>query len=166
MDGLNEVKQEAFRSLLTVHARLIERLDRDFAAANVLPLSWYDVLVTLEYEEHGALRMSELAERVLLSRSGLTRLVDRLVEQGYVERKQCPSDRRGQHAVLTPAGQKAREDAWPIYNQKIQEVFGSKITDEEASALTGILQRVIESTGGFRGHGNATCPGRTSEPCR
>jgi len=163
---LNEVKQEAFRSLLTAHARMIEQLDRESSAARIIPIGWYDVLVTLEYQEGWALRMSELADRVLLSRSGLTRLVDRLVEQGYVERRQCPSDRRGQHAVLTAAGQKAREEAWPVYNAKIQEYFGSVMSDDEARELTRVLGRVIEAAGGPNGQCTVTSQERTSAPCR
>ena len=158
MDHLSESKREAFRSLLTAHSRLLDRMDRELARAGSVPLAWYDVLVTLEHQEHGAPRMSELAERMLLSRSGLTRLVDRLEEQGLVERRQCPSDRRGQHAVVTSRGLQARKEAWPLYSRLIQELFGAQMTDEDAEVVRQALDQVSKAAGG---PDSPTCQGRT-----
>jgi DNA-binding MarR family transcriptional regulator len=93
-----------WRNLLRAHAHATRVLEAELDEAHGLPLASYDVLVQLAEAPDGALRMSELADAVLLSRSGLTRLVDRLVKEGLVERRSCPSDLRGTLAVLTPAG--------------------------------------------------------------
>jgi DNA-binding MarR family transcriptional regulator len=94
----------AWRGLLRAHAQVTRILEGELEERHNLPLASYDVLVQLAEAPGGALRMSELADAVLLSRSGLTRLVDRLVKEGLVERRSCPSDLRGTLAVLTPAG--------------------------------------------------------------
>lgn len=94
----------AWRGLLRVHAHLSRALDAELVAAHGLPLSSYEVLLTLAESEDGSMRMSRLADSVLLSRSGLTRLVDRLERDGLLRRRACPSDARGQLAVITPSG--------------------------------------------------------------
>ena len=101
---LDESEQRVWRRLLAVECRMRERLDRELQEAHGMSLGDYDVLVHLSEAEGGSLRMSELAERLLLSRSGLTRRVDGLVLAGWVERKACPDDGRGSLAVLTAAG--------------------------------------------------------------
>ena len=85
----------AWRGFLQTHARLTRRLDEELRAAHDLPLTSYDVLVQLEGAPGREMRMSELADAVLLSRSGLTRLVDRLERQGLIERRECPDDACG-----------------------------------------------------------------------
>lgn len=150
MLSLDEKRKEAYRFFLTAHVKLTEELDSAMTAANMLPLTWYDVLVSLELAENHSLRMSELADTVLLSRSGLTRLVDRLEDKGYVERRACPSDRRGFHCVLTPLGQQARENSWPLYSSLIEEMFGSQMTDIEVDEITKIMKRVVDSVEEFK----------------
>jgi DNA-binding MarR family transcriptional regulator len=101
---LDEYEQGLWRRLLAAECRLREKLDHQLQQTHGLTLGDYDVLVHLSEAEGGSLRMSELAERLLLSRSGLTRRVDGLVRAGWVERKACPDDGRGSLAVLTAAG--------------------------------------------------------------
>ncbi len=139
MPELDDTRREAYRAFLAAHSRLTTAMDKALTESGLLPLTWYDVLVTLEYQEGHQLRLSDLADKVLLSKSGLTRLVDRLVEQGYVERVACPKDRRSIYAVLTYEGQKAREDAWPTYSRLIQGLFGGQMTDGEAKLLTRVM---------------------------
>src|SRR5512147_2824604 len=97
---LDQSKLEAYRLILTANARLLKRIDDDMLAAGKLPLDWYDVLLTLRYAPDRRLRMSELAESILLSRSGLTRHLDKLEEEGLIERVRCKSDRRGVWAAM------------------------------------------------------------------
>lgn len=150
MLNLDDKRKEAYRYFLTAHVKLTEELDSALTAANLLPLTWYDVLVSLEMADNHSLRMSELADTVLLSRSGLTRLVDRLEVKGYVERRSCPADRRGFHCVLTPHGLKVREESWPLYSSLIQEMFGSQMTDSEVEEMTKIMKRIVDSVAEFR----------------
>lgn len=147
---LDESRKIAYREFLSASNRLMEVMDQNLSDAGLLPLSWYDVLVTLEYAEGHHLRMSELADRVLLSRSGLTRLIDKLEQKGYVERQSCPMDRRGTHAVLTDSGKSAREASWPLYSSLVADLFGSQMSDSDTATITGVMSRVIEAVDRFK----------------
>jgi DNA-binding MarR family transcriptional regulator len=132
---------EAWKGLLLAHATLVEQIDREMARANLLPLDWYDALLALEDSPDSRLKMSDLADQVLLSKSGLTRLVDRLEAKGYIRREACRADRRVAYAVLTPEGLKAREESWPTFRAAIQEYFVSQLTDHEIEVIGGALTR-------------------------
>ena len=140
---LDNERKDVWRAFLTAHARLLERIDGRLAAADVLPLDWYDVLLALEEAEGNRLRMGELAQNTLLSRSGLTRLVDRIEAAGYLRRENCPSDRRGFFAVLTEAGLEARRRTWPVYSEAIRDLFARHLSDAEARTLHGIFARML-----------------------
>src|ERR671931_1476770 len=101
---LDERELRAWRGMLRAHAALTKALDAELDAAHDLPLTSYEVLLYLEDAEGGRMRMRDLAESVLLSRSGLTRLADRLERDGLLRRESCASDARGAYAVITPAG--------------------------------------------------------------
>ncbi len=131
----------AWRRLLTAHSRATAAIERDLEQAGVLPLGWYDVLYALHEAPDKCLRMHELADAVVLSRSGLTRLVDRLHKAGYVARTPCPEDRRGQHAVLTPQGRAALKKTWPVYQKSIGEHFARHFSDAEARRIASLLER-------------------------
>ena len=103
---LDPVELAAWRGLLRAHAALVRELDAELRAAHDLSLHEYEVLLILSHAPEQRLRMAELAASVVLSQSGLTRLVDRLVRAGSVERTRCESDRRGLNAELTPAGRR------------------------------------------------------------
>ncbi|HMS59784.1 MAG TPA: MarR family transcriptional regulator, partial [Tepidiformaceae bacterium] len=105
----------AWRGFLTAHARVMALLEEELERERDLPLSWYDVLVQLEEARGSRLRMTELAAAVLLSKSGLTRLVDRMCTAGLVNRSADAEDRRGRWVQLTPAGRKRLQDAAPAH---------------------------------------------------
>ena len=106
-------------------------------------LAEYDVLVQLAAVPDRQLRMSELAERLLLSRSGATRLIDRLEASGQVERVSCESDRRGQWATLTASGLERLRAAWPTHQRGIQDHFLAPIPPRERDALQRALERLL-----------------------
>ena len=112
---------------------------------SLLPLEHYDVLLCLKRAPGGGqrLRLSELAEAVTLSRSGLTRLVDRLEKAGLLRREACPTDRRGAFAALTPKGAGALRRTWPAYARAIQEHFARHLSDEEAGILARASGRIL-----------------------
>src|ERR1700738_3934142 len=122
----------AWRSFLTAHAALINQIERELLEAGVVPLSWYDVLFALYDAPGQRLRMNELASAIVLSRSGLTRLVDRLEAEGLLTRERSASDRRGAFAVLTEKGLEAMRKAWPVYAKGIEEHFARYLSDDEA----------------------------------
>lgn len=132
-----------WRTFLRAHARVVRELERELQADQGMALSDYDVLVQLAAADERRLRMSELAERLLLSRSGATRLVDRLVADGLVERLVCESDRRGQWASLTDAGRDRLRQASPTHLSGVERHFLERFSPEELPALEGMLERVI-----------------------
>jgi DNA-binding MarR family transcriptional regulator len=132
----------AWRAFLVAHVRVIGRIEADLAAADAVPLTDYDVLVELWEASRHRLRLRELADAVVLSRSGITRLVDRLERDGLLRREPDPADRRGAYAVLTRAGRVAMLRAWPTYERGIERYFAAALADEEARVLAEALERV------------------------
>ncbi len=141
--ALSPLELDAWRGMLRTHAELISRLDAELQRAHDLPLSSYDVLVQLEGAPDGRLRMTELAGAVLLTRSGLTRLVDRLVTAGLVERERCPTDARGLYAVLTDRGRARLREARPTHLRGVRAHFLSRLDDDDLHRLGGIWERVL-----------------------
>jgi len=131
-----------WRDFLRAHAAVTRALEDELADEKVLPLTWYDVLVQLVEAPGRRLRMTELADRVLLSRSGLTRLVDRLVKAGLVERQPCPDDARGTYTVLTAAGFARLRDAAPVHLRGIREHMTSLVRPDELAVLGTVLRRI------------------------
>ena len=138
-------KGHAWAVLLAAHATLVERIEAALAAAKLPPLAWYDALWELEKAEGGKLRMHELARRVVLSRSNLTRLADRLEHARLVAREDTPHDRRGYHCVITPAGLAMRKKMWPVYRAEIERLFSRHITLEEARTIGDALARAVKA---------------------
>jgi DNA-binding MarR family transcriptional regulator len=139
---LDQLELGAWRGLLRVHAALVRELDRELQEAHGLPLHAYEVLLHLADAEGGRLRMTELAGSVLLSQSGITRLVDRLAREGLVERERCEEDRRGTWARITPAGAAALEAARPTHLAGVRARFLSRFGPDELRALADAWERV------------------------
>ena len=144
--GLSPAELSAWRLFLRAHTQVIRRLEHDLMTEHDLPLASYDVLVQLSEAPDRSLRMTELAERVLLSRSGLTRLVDRLVRDRLVERQACPSDARGTLAVLTDAGAAKLAEAWPTHLRGVVHNVVGRLSAEELETLSGLLGRLVDPT--------------------
>ena len=141
MKMLGKAQKEAWVALIFAQGTLSQEIDKRLAEAGVVSLDVYDILLVLEESPDQRLRMSELAELALISRSGITRLVDRLEKDGLVKRASCSHDRRAIHALLTEKGLKERERAWPIYEKALEELFASKLNDAEAKTLAKLLRR-------------------------
>jgi len=140
-----DAKAHAWAVLLTAHARLVERIEAALAAAQLPPLGWYDVLWALESAAGRQLRMHELAEHVVLSRSNLTRLADRLQDAGLIERTAAAEDRRGAYCVITAAGRVLRRRMWPVYQDAVERYFGAHISEKEATQVGEILARIARA---------------------
>jgi DNA-binding MarR family transcriptional regulator len=141
--SLESTKGSVWALFLTAHAVLIEAIERRLAQAGLPPLAWYDLLWGLERSPDQRLRMSELADKVVLSRSNLTRLVDRLEGVGLVLRERSEEDRRGAYAVLTETGREMRRRMWPVYQAGIRQLFESQLSDAEAETVGAVLRRVL-----------------------
>lgn len=142
---LNDEELAAWRGLFRSHARLTRALDVDLVSAHGLPLTSYEVLLYLANSPEGRLRMSELADSVLLSRSGLTRLVDRLERQGLLRRESCASDRRGAYAAITQRGRALFDRARVTHLEGVRRRFLDHLTEEDLRFLADIWRR---TTGG------------------
>lgn len=150
---LNADELAAWRGFLRVHARVTRELDAELLAAHGLPLSSYEVLLFLDNAPEGRLRMAQLADSVLLSRSGLTRLVDRLEEGGLVRRESCPSDLRGFNAVLTDEGRAALLEARETHLAGVRRRFLERFSVEEQRVLGQYFDRILE----YRADEGPTC---------
>jgi DNA-binding MarR family transcriptional regulator len=134
----------AWRSFLTAHARITRRLDEEIQAAHGLSLAEYDALLQIAHAPGRRVRMNVLAERVILSRSGITRLVDRLEAAGAVERAACSTDARGQEAVLTPVGLERLRSAAPTHLEGIRRYFLDRLDPAELQALETSLASLAD----------------------
>jgi DNA-binding MarR family transcriptional regulator len=136
----------AFYGLLVVEWRISERLDAELHAKADMSLNRLEVLMQLHFKD-GRRRMSDLADALLLSRGGATRLVARAEEDGLVRREIPSDDRRATYAILTDAGQAAAERAYPVYLEIVQRLFHDFVDDDEAEVLVRVWNRVLESNG-------------------
>lgn len=145
---LTPVELGAWRGFLRVHAALLKELDAELQSAHGLPLSSYEVLLTLAGAEEGELRMSEIADSVLLSRSGLTRLVDRLERDGLIERRECPTDRRGANARLTDEGRRRFREAQATHLAGVRRSFLDHLSEDDLRNLAGAWDAVRPGAAG------------------
>jgi DNA-binding MarR family transcriptional regulator len=139
----DDPRLEAWRTFLFAHMQVRRQLERELVAEKGLSLPEYEVLLVLAYAGDRRLRMSELADLMVLSRSGATRLVDRLEAAGLLERVVCDTDRRGQWAQLTADGYERLRDASPTHLRGIAEHFLDRIPPDELAALHATLRRVM-----------------------
>jgi len=145
---------KVWRTFLETSFALIDILDDELQAGGELNLRWYDVLVQLEEAEH-PVRMNELANRILASKSGLTRVIDRMEEAGLVERQRPPDDRRAIEVVITPKGDQALQAARRVHRNGIHEHFARHLSDKDLAALGKALA-------GVHDHVRPLRPGRVS----
>ena len=138
----------AWINLLQVQSVVVESLEQDLAAAKRIPLPWLEVLMQLTSAPDGRMKMQDLAHSVLLSKSGVTRLVDRMVDAGLIERRPCAEDRRAVWATATPEGKSALRDALPTHSDSLRHRFSEVLTPAELTMLRTTLQKVLDA-GGF-----------------
>jgi DNA-binding MarR family transcriptional regulator len=134
----------AWRALLLAHHACVAAIAAALDAARTIPLSWYDVLLELRAEPDG-LRMQDLGERVVLSRTRVSRLVDELEQEGLVARRPDPADGRATIASITAAGEDAFRATAPVYLAKIDDHFNAHLSARERTVIAAALQRVADA---------------------
>lgn len=139
---LSEHELRAWRAFLRAHRAVTAALDSELAGEREISLGSYEVLLILSKAPNRAMRMSELADSVLLSRSGVTRLVDRLEADELVERVTCPSDARGMLAHLTDRGFERLREAAPTHLRGVREHFAARLSDRELDTLARLLEAI------------------------
>jgi len=132
----------AWRGLLRVHSAMTKALDAELLREHGLSLSSYEVLLFLADAPDGRLRMAELADGVLLSRSGLTRLVDRMERDGLLRRERCEDDARGYHALITDRGRELFARARATHLDGVRERFLSRLSSDQLRTLAELWERV------------------------
>jgi DNA-binding MarR family transcriptional regulator len=142
---LTKAQRAAWGASFEAHARALQRIDDDLAAAGVGSLHDYDVLYMLYRAPDRRLRLSELSDAVVISRSGLTRLLDRLERRGLLHRKPCAEDRRGAYAVLTDDGLEEMRRIWAIYGRGIAEYFAAHLSAEETETIQRAFGRIADA---------------------
>jgi DNA-binding MarR family transcriptional regulator len=145
--GVDTPQMGAFRELMRAQDELSRVLDRELMDERALSLSEYFVLLTLRYAPGGSLPVGALCAEVQLTRSGVTRLVDRMEAAGTVERIAAPADRRTVRAAITAHGRDVLRKAWPVHRRGIDEHFSANLSDAEAQTLRDLLRRVVPEPG-------------------
>jgi DNA-binding MarR family transcriptional regulator len=135
---------DAWIALMRAQQTTLLKIERALRKAKLPPLAWYDVLWELDRAEEAGLRPFEIERRMLLAQSNISRLLDRLEKEGYVERRPCEADGRGQHVVVTPAGRELRRRMWPTYSKALREAVGRRVSDSEAARLVGLLTKLTD----------------------
>jgi DNA-binding MarR family transcriptional regulator len=138
----------AWWALARTHAAIYQRLQEALAQEDFPPLPWYEVLATIAKTPDGRMRMGDLAEMLVITRGGLTKLIDRLVKAGLLERTFCSTDRRVSYATLLPAGTELLDEMRPIVVAELETAFAAKLTVKQADELRETLDRVRASACG------------------
>jgi len=141
-NGLTAREERAWTGLLRAHAALVRDVDNELRAAHGIPLSWYRALAEVAAAPGERLRMGELAGRVMLTRAGLSGLVDRLERARLIERQSCDGDARGSYAVLTPEGSRLLERAGQTHREAIRRRYTSRLDERELGLLGGLGDRL------------------------
>ena len=139
---LTKPQRMAWRTLFEAHNLIMQRIDADLEAAGVGSLMDYDVLYCLYESPERRVRLAELADTVLISRSGLTRLVDRLEARGLLQRASCVRDRRGAYAVLTDEGVEELRRIWAVYGKGLADYFAPHASPEELATVQTVFKRI------------------------
>jgi DNA-binding MarR family transcriptional regulator len=134
--------RDAWRALTQTHAAVSGRLEEALAAAALPPLPWFETLATIAEADGQRMKMGELAEALVITRGGLTKLVDRLVKAGLIERTFCETDRRVAYATLRPAGSELLAEMVPIVATELEVAFAANITAHQADQMRETLDRV------------------------
>ncbi|NNF77083.1 MAG: MarR family transcriptional regulator [Rhizobiales bacterium] len=134
----------AWTGLWRAQGRILGAVEGALKDAGLPPLSWYDVLIELERAGEDGLRPFELERAILLPQYGLSRLLDRIERDGYLQRRPCPEDRRGLNIVITAEGKALRKRMWPVYGAAIKDKLENKLSDAELEALGGLLGKLLE----------------------
>ena len=141
-DHLSENHVSAWVRLTRVSQSRLETVEADLKAAGHPPLVWYDILLELGRAPDGRLRHNEIGGKILLSKSNVTRAVDRLEARGLVRRQECPEDRRSAFVVITKSGRELQARMWPDYRASLARHIGERLSEKEATQLAALLAKL------------------------
>ena len=151
----NQAVVRTWTHLVRAQQLALASIERKLKAAELPPLAWYDVVLELERAGPDGLRPFELEHRMLLAQYNLSRLLERLVRAGYVERRPCSDDKRGHVLVISPAGRAIRRRMWATYGPAIQAAIGDRLSGSELDKLVSLLQLLIAGDASPEAHRGA-----------
>lgn len=134
--------RDAWLALARAHAAITGRMQEALTAAGLPPLPWFEVLATISEAPEQRLKMGDLAEALVITRGGLTKLVDRLIKAGLLERTLCETDRRISYATLLPAGADLLEEMRPVVSAELDVAFAGNLSEGQADELRETLERL------------------------
>ncbi len=134
--------REAWLALARAHAAITGRMQEALTAAGLPPLPWFEVLASISAAPEQRMKMGDLAEALVITRGGLTKLVDRLIKAGLLERTFCETDRRVSYATLLPAGTELLEEMQPVVSAELDLAFSANLSEGEADVLRETLERL------------------------
>lgn len=140
---LTDAELGAWAGTIRAVRQALERIEAALKARGLPPLAWYDVLIELRRAPEGRLRLNEVGGRVLLSKSNVSRLIDRLETQRLVTREACADDARGAFAVITPAGRAVMRRMWPVYHDTLRACFLDHLDERETARLAELMRRIV-----------------------
>tara|TARA_Y100000590_G_scaffold404165_1_gene491447 strand:- start:6 stop:452 length:447 start_codon:yes stop_codon:yes gene_type:complete len=140
---ITESQIDTWGKLLRIHSNSTVAIESALSQNEQISLIWYDVLLVVSKAPKKKLRFAEIADRIVLTRSGLSRCIANLEKKGYLKREKCEEDKRGAFAILTNKGKKALKSAWPIYRNKISETFIDRLNGEEIKQLDEIFDKIL-----------------------
>jgi DNA-binding MarR family transcriptional regulator len=143
-DGPSEAAIRAWARLMKAQQRALREIEAVLKSADLPPLAWYDVLLETERAGRDGLRPFELQRTMLLEQYNLSRLIDRLVAAGHLERRPCEEDGRGYKVAVTEAGRTLRRRMWPVYARAIEQAVGRRLSPRQAAVLGDLLGRLID----------------------
>ena len=143
---LTEAHVSAWAQLVRVSERVLQAVEEELKTAALPPLSWYDLLLELLRAEPGGLRPYQLQSAMLIPQYNMSRLIDRIAKAGYVERRSCDADGRGQIIRITPDGKAIQRKMWPIYRSVLEREFGSNLAEGDAERLAKLLHPLTAAT--------------------
>lgn len=152
---LSDMSKEPGKDVIRVWTRLMRaqqtalaQIEASLKQADLPPLAWYDVLLELDRAGPDGLRPFALERALLLPQYGLSRLLDRIEAAGYLERRPCPEDGRGQIVVISKSGKALRRRMWPVYARALNAAIGDRLGAAEAKTLAALLDKLLDTPAG------------------
>jgi DNA-binding MarR family transcriptional regulator len=144
MSAPSETTVHVWTRLIRAHKAAMAHVESALKRSKMPPLIWYDALLVLERAGADGLRPYEMEDALLLPQYGVSRLVERLAKEGYLQRINCEDDGRGQSLVITPTGLDLRQKMWTVYGPAIEDAVGKKLTAEDAQLLANLLPKLFQ----------------------
>ncbi len=144
MQSPSDITVTAWARLVRAHNQALSCVEKALKKNKLPPLVWYDVLLELERAGSEGLRPYELERELLLPQYGISRLIERIEKDGYLQRDVCEDDKRGQRLVITKAGMKLRQNMWLVYGSAIEEAVGRKLTSDQSKKLSELLAELVQ----------------------